>query len=244
MSLVHADEVLSDAVLRSKLSLPLVAALQGAWSEAQGNGHGAVRGLDGYELSVDRNGSLVVTIMRPGGFHSWVHDAGPVLAHSVGPERDPFGADTVDSLTGTDAAGAEVRLDLGLGDKDFAPASADGDGAAAELAPEGDVAWQDGGPLLHWPGWSPLAASADGPRVTVETGSVVEAWRCDVCGAASCDADDWEAIQGGRRCECGAVAVPASGVYCESCDTLILLRSLDPSAVAQAPVLPEASHGD
>ncbi len=109
-----------------------------------------------------------------------------------------------------------------------------------EAADEDDEppSWEPGLAPLHWAGWSPrLRGSSDGPAVdlTVDVDRVVWAWRCDTCGAASVDADDFEVVTGDvshRHCECGGDAVRTPAVYCTSCDTLILLRSTDPDASA------------
>lgn len=108
------------------------------------------------------------------------------------------------------------------------------DQAGGDDAGEG-ARWGSDLPVLRWPDWSSrlLRVPADpsaGER-TVEVDRVTWAWRCDGCGAASSDAQDFERISGDgmhRRCRCGAGAERTPAVYCESCDTLILLASSDP----------------
>jgi len=106
-----------------------------------------------------------------------------------------------------------------------------GEAGAGVLGP----AWMAGFPALHWPEWSPrLLRDPDNPDfgvLTVDSGRVVWAWRCDGCGAASSNAEDFQRVAGDamrRRCVCGSSAERTPAVFCASCDTLILLHGSDP----------------
>ena len=225
MSIVTIDDVMADPELKEMASSDLLVALTAAYERAKLWRAEARERRDGYTLLVSRRGDIKVEIDRLGGFNSWVRDAGELALH-VGPSHDPNTGATVVGLLGD-------QRDLTPGYSQ--PEATAGEPSDAEGA-EDEPSWRPGLAPLHWPGWSPRLRDPDDGApadLTVEIDRVVWAWRCDSCGAASADADDFEPVLGDvlhRRCECGGDATRTPAVYCGSCDTLILLRSTDPDA--------------
>ena len=227
MSIVTVDDVMADPDLKRMVSGELLGVLTAAYENAKMRRQDVRARRSGYTLLVSRHGDIKVAIDRLGGFENWVRDAGELALH-VGPTHDPNTGFTVVGLLGEPrdpTAGYSQH-------RENAGEHPDADEA-------GEVpSWRPGLAPLHWPGWSPrLRDSDDGAPVdlTVDVDQVVWAWRCDSCGAASVDADDFEAVLGDvarRRCECGGDAGRTPAVYCGSCDTLILLRSTDPDGPA------------
>jgi hypothetical protein len=172
---------------------------------------------------VSRHGDIDAEIINFGGFENWVRDAGELALH-VGPPTDPQTGQHVTDILGVDEFGD--------------PVEAGATGPEAGLDGEGpDNRWTPAGPELHWPLWSPrLVAETgeDAPDITVAVERVVWAFHCTACGTSSSDVADFEptADPEQRRCQCGGNAERVPAVYCESCDTLILLRSTDPEAPA------------
>jgi hypothetical protein len=227
MSIVTVDDVMADPDLKRMVSGELLGVLTAAYENAKMRRQDVRARRSGYTLLVSRHGDIKVAIDRLGGFENWVRDAGELALH-VGPTHDPNTGFTVVGLLG------EPR-DPTAGYSQHRESA----GEQPDADEGGEVpSWRPGLAPLHWPGWSPrLRDSDDGAPVdlTVDVDQVVWAWRCDSCGAASVDADDFEAVLGDvvqRRCECGGDAAHTPAVYCGSCDTLILLRSTDPNAPA------------
>jgi hypothetical protein len=229
MSIVTVDDVMADPELRQMASPDLMSVLSAAYENAKAQRQEVRQRRSGYTLLVSRHGDIRVEIDRFGGFENWVRDAGELALH-VGPSRDPNTSTTVVGILGG-------QVEVPQGDS-----TAEGFGADLPDSDEADepVSWRPGLAPLHWAGWSPrLRGADDGSPVdlTVDVDQVVWAWRCDSCGAAGVDAEDFEAIPDDvarRRCECGGGAARTPAVYCASCDTLILLRSTDPDVPALA----------
>ncbi|MGD0832994.1 MAG: hypothetical protein ABSA40_01030 [Candidatus Dormibacteria bacterium] len=235
MSIVTVDDVMADPELREMASPELLSVLKAAYENARTRRQDVRERRSGYTLLVNRHGDIRVEIERFGGFENWVRDAGELALH-VGPSHDPNTSATVVGLL--DAQDQMPRQEPARPALDDEPGDGDEDGEDNE--PEEPPSWRPGLAPLHWAGWSPRLSAANGgvpADLTVDVDQVVWAWRCDSCGAASVDADDFEAIPddpGHRRCECGGGAARTAAVYCASCDTLILLRSTDPDVPAPA----------
>lgn len=217
MTLVTVEDALDDSRLRDAMSDELAQALEGAWHEAEEARHDVRVRRGGYEVSVSPHGDIDVAIITFGGFEAWVSDAGELALH-VGPTHDPQTGQSVVELLGEDVDGAEAGTAAG-------PDLDDGDGTPR---------WTAAGPPLHWLEWSPRLSPERGtaPDITVDVETVIWAWRCDTCGVAGSDSADFDptADPAQRRCQCGGTAERTPAVYCDSCDTLILLRSVDPDA--------------
>jgi hypothetical protein len=224
MTMVTVADVLDDPALRAAVLDDLAEALDRAWRDADSSGRDSRIHRNGYDVVVSRHGDIEVEIITFGGFDTWVQEAGELALH-VGPSHDPQTGRAVTDILGVDENGDPVEARPGD------PAAGDDDG-------DPDTSrWTPGGPALHWPEWSGRLVAAKGeeaPDITVSTGSVTWAFRCDSCGMASSDGGDFTATASPetRRCECGADAVRTPAVYCDDCDTLILLRSTDPAAPA------------